>query len=132
MPFMLDTNICIYTIKRKPLCVLEKLNSLMPSNVCISSITLAELEYGVTKSSAPEKNRQALNAFLAPMNIVPFDHQAACHYGKIRTDLEKKGIMIGGMDLLIASHVMSLSNTLVTNNIREFKRIPNLHFENWV
>ena len=131
MHFMLDTNICIYTIKKKPLRVLEKLNSLIPSDTCISSITLAELEYGVSKSRKPEKNRHALSAFLAPIEIVPFNHQAAFHYGKIRTDLEKKGIMIGGMDLLIASHALSLSLTLVTNNIREFKRIPNVHLENW-
>jgi len=131
MHFILDTNICIYIIKKKPLKALEKLNALRTAEVGISSITLAELEYGVSKSSRPDRNRNALSAFLAPMEILSFDHLAAFHYGEIRTYLEKKGIVIGGMDLLIASHAISLSVTLVTNNIREFKRIPNLHLENW-
>jgi len=132
MRFMLDTNICIYIIKRKPPQVLEKLRTLDIADVAISSITLAELEYGVAKSSLPEQNRDALSAFLVPLEIIPFDHRAAFHYGEIRTFLEDKGIVIGGMDVLIASHSMSLSVTLVTNNIRQFEEIPALHLENWV
>ena len=132
MRFMLDTNICIYIIKRKPPQVLEKLRTLDIADVAISSITLAELEYGVAKSSLPEQNRDALSAFLVPLEIMPFDHRAAFHYGEIRTFLEDKGIVIGGMDVLIASHAVSLSVTLVTNNIPQFEKIPALHLENWV
>jgi len=132
MRFMLDTNICIYIIKRKPPQVLEKLRTLDIADVAISSITLAELEYGVAKSSLPEQNRDALSAFLVPLEIIPFDHRAAFHYGEIRTFLENKAMVIGGLDILIASHSMSLSVTLVTNNIRQFEKIPALHLENWV
>ena len=132
MRFMLDTNICIYIIKKKPLKVLERLRTLNVTDVAISSITLSELEYGVAKSSQPEQNRDALSAFLVPLEIIPFDQRAAYHYGEIRTFLEKKGIVIGAMDMLIASHAVSLSVTLVTNNMREFKRIPELRLENWV
>lgn len=132
MRFMLDTNICIYIIKKKPLKVLERLRTLNVTDVAISSITLSELEYGVAKSSQPEQNRDALSAFLVPLEIIPFDQRAAYHYGEIRTFLEKKGIVIGAMDMLIASHAVSLSVTLVTNNLREFKRIPELRLENWV
>ena len=131
MRFMLDTNICIYLIKKKPIKVLSKLRRYAISDVCISSITLAELEYGVEKSSQPERNRDALNSFVAPLEIVPFDEVAASCYGGIRSELEKKGRTIGSMDLLIAAHAKALSFTLVSNNIREFRRIPKLILENW-
>ncbi len=132
MRFMLDTNMCIYIIKRKPSQVLKKLEGIEISDVAISSITLAELEYGVVKSSRPEQNRDALSGFLSPLEILPFDDRAAFHYGKIRTYLESNGQVIGAMDMLIASHAISLSLVLVTNNIREFERIPELQRENWV
>ena len=129
---MLDTNICIYIIRKKPVEVLERITELSFADIGISSITLAELEYGVAKSSRPQQNRLALNAFLAPIEIAPFDARAAAHYGEIRCLLEKKGKVIGAMDMLIASHAGSMPVTLVTNNIREFKRIPDLQIENWV
>lgn len=132
MRFMLDTNICIYIIQRKPPQVLSRLRTLDISDVAISSITLSELEYGVAKSSRPEQNRDALSAFLVPLEVVSFDQAAAFHYGEIRAFLERKGITIGAMDMLIASHARSLPVTLVTNNIREFSRIPGLQLENWV
>ena len=131
MRYLLDTNICIYAIKKKPAKVLERLTSLDPKEVGVSSITVAELEYGVEKSSNPQKNREALINFLAPLTILPFNDKAACHYGDIRAYLEKKGIPIGCMDLLIAAHARSLSLTLVTNNEREFSRVPGLLIENW-
>ena len=131
MRLMLDTNICIYIIKKKPRKVIERLRKHALSDVTISAVTLAELEFGVTKSSRPEKNRRALYGFLAPVEIVPFDHRAAFHYGEIRTFLERKGIPIGAMDQLIAAHARGLSLTLVTNNVREFRRIPDLLLENW-
>lgn len=132
MQFMLDTNICIYIIKKKPIDVLKRLQQIAISEIGISSITLSELEYGIQKSKMPEKNAEALKGFLSPLEIVPFDSLAAIHYSEIRAYLEKKGIVIGAMDLLIASHSRSLSSTLVTNNIHEFERIPDLKLENWI
>ncbi len=129
---MLDTNICIYIIKRKPAKVLEHLKGLSISEIAVSSITLSELEYGVAKSSRPEQNRQALSQFLSPFDILPYDDRAAVHYGDIRSHLEKKGKIIGAMDMLIAAHARSLGLTIVTNNTREFKRILHLNVENWV
>jgi len=130
--YLLDTNICIYIIKKRPPEVLERLVSLDPEEVGVSSITVAELEYGVAKSSRPRQNREALLNFLAPLQILAFDDQAAQHYGKIRAYLERKGQTIGAMDLLIAAHARSLSLTLVTNNEKEFSRVPGLTVENWV
>ena len=132
MRYMLDTNICVYLIKKKPLRVLEKLKKLAVSDVAISAVTLAELEYGVAKSDRPEQNSESLNAFVAPLEIISFDDRAACRYGEIRAFLERQGKVIGGMDMLIAAHASSLALTLVTNNIREFERIPGLELENWV
>jgi tRNA(fMet)-specific endonuclease VapC len=132
MRFMLDTNTCIYIIKKKPPQVAERVRLLKPFEIGISSVTLAELEYGVAKSSRPEENREALSGFLAPLEIVPFDDFAASHYGEIRAGLEKTGLRIGAMDLLIAAHAISLDVALVTNSLREFERVPGLKVENWV
>ncbi len=131
MRYLLDTNICIYIIKRKPPEVLERLTSLDPQEVGVSSITVAELEYGVAKSSRPRQNRDALINFLAPLQILAFDDGAARHYGDIRVHLEKAGEPIGAMDLLIAAYARSRSLTLVTNNEKEFSRVPGLVVENW-
>ncbi len=131
MQFMLDTNICIYLIKRKPPEVLKRLRTLPLGEAGISVITLAELTYGIAKSSQPEKNQDALSGFLAPMEIAPFDNLAAFHYGEIRAYLERHGKPIGSLDLLIAAHARSLNMTLITNNLREFKRIPGLQVDNW-
>ena len=131
MKFILDTNICIYIIKKKPAQVFEKFKGLPLGSVGISSITLAELEYGVKKSSQPEKNQIALKQFLIPLEILDFDTNAAAEYGKIRTDLERNGTPIGPLDTLIAAHVKSLELILVTNNEKEFKRVAGLQIENW-
>ncbi len=112
MRFLLDTNICIYIIKQKPPKVFEKFQTLNPSDVGVSSITVAELEYGAYKSQRREQNRAALNQFLIPLEILPFDERATQTYGKIRAELERKGIVIGSMDMLIASQAMSLGLTL--------------------
>jgi tRNA(fMet)-specific endonuclease VapC len=130
--YILDTNICIYIIKKKPLHVFEKFNSLPLGSVGISAITMAELQYGVHKSQLPEKNQKALNSFLLPLEIVPFEDNAAIEYGKIRSSLEKSGVPIGSLDILIGAHAKSLNAILVTNNIREFKRIEGLKIENWI
>ena len=129
---MLDTNICIYIIKNRPAEVRRKMKGFRPSELVVSTVTVCELEYGASKSSNPEKNRQTLIKFLAPFEVSSFDEQAAFHYGDIRAHLEKGGQPIGAMDLLIAAHARSMSLTLVTNNLREFDRIPGLRTENWV
>ncbi|NJM63730.1 MAG: type II toxin-antitoxin system VapC family toxin [Oscillatoriales cyanobacterium RU_3_3] len=131
MKFLLDTNICIYIIKRQPPQVLDKFRTLDISEVGISSITVAELEYGAYKSQQTDRNRLAFNQFLMPLEIVPFDERATQNYGQLRSQLERQGIVIGSMDMLIASQALSLGLILVTNNVKEFSRIPNLVIENW-
>lgn len=132
MKFLLDTNICIYIIKQKPLEVLHKFNTYQVGDIGISSITVAELEFGVQKSQYPAKDQQALTQFLLPLEIVNFDHAAATIYGDIQARLEKQGTPIGSLDTLIAAHALSLQVILLTNNIKEFSRVPNLKSENWV
>lgn len=132
MRYMLDTNICIYAIKHKPEEVFEKLKEHDPSEICISSITYAELVHGVEKSTAVHKNRIALTLLLAYIEILLFDTNAAESYGKIRAELEKKGKPIGTLDMMIAGHAKSLGYTVVTNNTKEFGRIKDLKLENWV
>ena len=132
MRFMLDTNICIYMIKGKPPQILSRLKGFNLGDLSVSSITLSELEYGVAKSSKPQQNRDALDAFPAPLEILPFNGEAAHRYGQIRAYLEKEGKLIGAMDMLIAAHALSASITLVTNNTKEFGRIPGLRLENWL
>jgi tRNA(fMet)-specific endonuclease VapC len=132
MNFLLDTNICIYIIKKKPSEVLQKFQSLRSETVAVSSITVAELKYGIYKSQFPEKNQTALNQFLYPLQIIKFNESAADYYGEIRADLEKRGQVIGAMDMLIAAHALSLDIILVTNNSKEFSRIPHLKIENWL
>jgi len=129
---MLDTNICIYIIKRKPSDIINKFKRFNISDLCISSITAAELHYGVNKSQHIEKNRDALAMFLSPLEIIPFDEPASYEYGLIRAELEKNGNVIGSMDLMIAAHAKSINATIVTNNEKEFIRVPNLNVENWV
>lgn len=132
MKFLLDTNICIYLIKQKPPEVLQKFNSYQIGDIGISSITVAELKFGVQKSQFPNKNNQALEKFLLPLQIVDFDRAAADTYGVIRAMLEKQGTPIGSLDTLIAAHALSLEVILITNNEKEFSRVPNLKLDNWV
>ena len=132
MKVLLDTNICIYIIKRKPLEVLQKFEAYEVGDIGISSITVAELKFGVQKSQSVEKNQQALMQFLLPLTIAKFDTAAANVYGEIRATLEKQGTPIGSLDTLIAAHALSLDLTLITNNIKEFDRVPNLKLKNWV
>ena len=132
MTYMLDTNICIYIMKNKPAQVLQRFRSEIDNGICISSITLAELEYGMQHSSNPIRNEQALLHFLIPIEILPFDAAAASEYGALRTYLQGLGTPIGPLDMLIAAHARSEHMTLVTNNVREFIRVPELVVENWV
>lgn len=132
MRYMLDTNICIYSIKHKPESVFRRLQEHDPSEICISSVTYAELVHGVEKSQAVEKNRLALALLLANIEILDFDTLAAEAYGKIRADLEKGGTSIGPLDMMIAGHAKSLDYCIVTNNTKEFSRVRGLKLENWV
>lgn len=131
MTYMLDTNICIYVMKNKPEKVLQRFREELDGGLCISSITLAELEYGMKHSSNPAKNEQALLRFLAPLSILPFGAAAASEYGALRTHLQNKGTPIGPLDMLIAGHALAEGLALVTNNVREFERVPDLRLENW-
>lgn len=131
MTYMLDTNICIYVMKKKPENVLRRFREELDGGICISSITLAELEYGMKHSSDPVKNEQALLRFLAPLSVLPFGAAAASEYGDIRAYLQSRGTPIGPLDMLIAAHARVEGMTLVTNNMREFERVPELDLENW-
>lgn len=131
MKLLLDTNICIYIIKQKPASVLQRFLEYQIGDIGISSITLAELRYGVAKSAYREKNSKALNEFIIPLEVVSYDESAAQAYGVIRASQEKAGTPIGAMDMLIAAHAVSLGIPLVTNNSREFFRIPNLILIDW-
>ncbi|RLB70112.1 MAG: VapC toxin family PIN domain ribonuclease [Deltaproteobacteria bacterium] len=132
MKYMLDTNICIYIIKKKPAHVIERFRQTPISQIGISSITLSELEYGVAKSSKPDQNQFALAQFLAPLEISSYGDEAAQQYGMLRALLGKQGTPIGSLDMLIAAHGLSINCILVTNNEKEFNRVPNLKIDNWV
>lgn len=131
MKYMLDTNICIYTIKHKPPEVIKAFLCHEPDDMCISSITYGELMHGVEKSQAVERNRAAITLFLSAISILSFDSDAAEEYGAVRADLERKGTPIGPMDMLIAGHARSRGLILVTNNTREFFRVNELEVEDW-
>jgi tRNA(fMet)-specific endonuclease VapC len=129
--YLLDTNICIYIIKRKPQAVLTRLQRVRLPEVAISAITLSELQYGVSKSARPEQNRLALALFLAPIEVLGYDDRAAARYGDLRAELERAGQPLGSLDMLIAAHALAVDRTLVTNNEAEFRRVPALSVENW-
>jgi tRNA(fMet)-specific endonuclease VapC len=131
MRYMLDTNICIYLIKQKPEKVLRQFKAHSVGEIGISSITLAELRYGVERSQQVQKNRQALEEFILPLEIAAFDEAAADVYGNMRAGLEQAGTPVGSMDMLIGALALSLGVTLVTNNLREFKKIKNLKVVDW-
>jgi tRNA(fMet)-specific endonuclease VapC len=132
MRYLLDTNICIYVIKRRPPQVLARFQRCALGDIGLSTVTLAELQYGVAKSAFPERNQQALDTFTLPLEVVPFDALAALAYGPNRRALALQRGPNGAMDLLIAAHARSLGVTLVTNNPREFGRVEGLQIETWV
>lgn len=131
LKYMLDTNIVIYVIKRRPVEVLEVFNA-HAGQMCISSITLAELLHGVEKSSMITKNLRKVEDFVSRLEVLPYENTAASHYGDIRTNLEKKGTVIGVNDLHIAAHARCEGLILVSNNVREFERVEGLRLENWI
>jgi len=129
--FMLDTAICSYLMKRSNQAVLDRAVSVPLSEICTSSIVRSELEFGVAVSPKPEKDRAALDGLLLGVAALDYPSEAAAEYGRIRAFLESHGTPIGANDMLIAAHALSLRMTLVTNNIREFQRVPGLKIENW-
>lgn len=128
---LLDTNICVYIINAKPPAVLQRFRQYRLGEIGLCSVVAAELAYGVAKSGSL-RNRQALEMFLAPLTILPFDEPALWTYGELRSQLERQGTPIGSMDTLIAAHALSQHATLVTNNTAEFARVPGLLLDNWV
>jgi tRNA(fMet)-specific endonuclease VapC len=132
MRWMLDTNACIAIIRRRSERALRRLRGQTVGHVGISSVTLAELEFGAAKSERADEARTALSEFLLPLEIAAFDETAAVRYGRVRAGLERKGRPIGPLDTLIAAHALALGAILVTNNLREFRRVPELSVENWM
>ena len=131
MKYLIDTNICIYIMNNRPLNVIKKFKQFNPGEIGISTITVSELQYGVSKSTHRKENQHRLDEFIAPLEILAYNAIAARTYGDIRFQLEKRGKLIGPLDLLIAAHALSHSLVMVTNNDKEFKRIKNLEVENW-
>jgi tRNA(fMet)-specific endonuclease VapC len=128
---LLDTTICIHIINDRPAAVLERFRQYRMGEIGVCSVVAAELAYGVIKSGS-SRNRQALEMFLAPLIILPFDEAAIWAYGELRAELERQGTPIGSLDTMIAAHALSEKAPLVTNNTREFARVPGLQLENWV
>ncbi len=131
LQYMLDTNICIYVIKNYPAKLRERFNRLA-EQLSISSITLGELCYGAEKSARRLENLQAVEQFTARLEVLPFPPKAAAHYGQLRAELERLGKPIGPHDLLIGAHARAEGLVVVTNNAREFRRLPGLRIETWV
>ena len=128
---MLDTNICIYIINAKPPTVLKRFRDYRMGEVGVCTVVAAELAFGVAKSGSA-RNRHALELFLAPLTLMPFDEAAVWAYGTLRSELERQGKQIGALDTMIGAHALSQQATLVTNNTSEFARIPGLRLDNWV
>ena len=130
--YLIDTNICIYIMNKRPLEIILKFKQFDVGEIGVSTITVSELQYGVSKSKNHRLNKQRVEEFLSPLDILPYDELAASIYGDIRLELEKYGEPIGPLDLLIAAHGLSRNLVLITNNEKEFKRVKNLKVENWV
>lgn len=131
MKYLLDTNTCIYAMKRWS-AVIGRMQALSPDDVSISAVTLAELWFGARKSSRPERTRESVDTFLRPIAVLPFDRAAAEAYSEVRWTLERRGRPIGERDLMISAIARAGSLTVVTHNVREFRRVPNLNVEDWV
>lgn len=131
MKVLLDSDICIYMINNNPPGIRRHLGAFQPGEVGLSAITVAELRYGAAKSRSRTRNSTALDLFLLTLEIAEFDDAAAAAYGEIRSFLEKRGVPLGPLDMLIAAHALSLGTDLITNNIREFKRVPGLKVLKW-
>ncbi|MCU7923827.1 MAG: tRNA(fMet)-specific endonuclease VapC [Candidatus Thiodiazotropha sp. (ex Dulcina madagascariensis)] len=131
LKYMLDTNIVIYTIKNRPAEARESFKR-HEGQMCISTVTLGELIYGAERSSRPEDNLGVVEGMAARLEVVPFDSQDAIHFGQIRAELASAGTPIGPYDMMIAAHARARGLILVTNNAKEFERVPGLRLDNWV
>ena len=131
MKFMLDTNTCVDLIRKRDDRVLRRMLRLKPDGLCVSSVTLSELEYGAAKSADPGRNRLALAEFMTPLSVLPYDDAVAPVYGQVRANLERAGTPIGPLDTMIAAHALSLGLMVVTDNEREFRRVSGLKIQNW-
>lgn len=131
LKYLLDTNIVIYTLKNRPQKIREAFNC-HADQLCVSTVTLGELIYGAEKSQQPERNLAEVEGFAARLQVLPFDSDAAIHFGQIRAELARSGRPIGPYDLMIAGHARSRGLVLVSNNVREFQRVPGLRLENWI
>jgi len=129
--YLLDTDICSYLIRDRPPRVRQRMNAVPLAEQAISSVTYAELMYGVARSSKPAVNREVVRRFVLHVAVLPWDAAAAEHYGDLRSSLERTGTPIGSMDLMIAAHARSMGATVVTNNLRHFERVPGIAVENW-
>ena len=129
--YLIDTSICIYIMNKRPVNIIHKFKQFDVGEIGVSTITVSELQYGIAKSNNRKVNKQRLEEFLSPLELLPYDEIAANTYGDIRYQLETRGQPIGPLDLLIAAHALSLKLVLITNNEKEFKRIRNLKVENW-
>ncbi len=130
--YLIDTNICIYIMNKRPIEIIHKFKLFDVGEIGVSTITVSELQYGVSKSKNRRLNKQRIEEFLYPLEILPYDEIAASIYGDIRLQLEKCGEPIGPLDLLIAAHALSRNLVLISNNEKEFKRVKNLKVENWL
>jgi len=130
--WLLDTNTCIYFLNQVSERITRRFKQLSPSQIALSSITVAELYYGAEKSKAQLKNRQRVKQFVSAFEIVPFDEKACITYAGVRYELERSGTPIGPMDLLIASISLTHNFILVTNNSQEFKKVKGIKLENWI
>jgi tRNA(fMet)-specific endonuclease VapC len=131
LKYMLDTNICIFTMNNKPREVREAFNR-YHGQLCISTVTAMELIYGAERSASPEKNLAVVEGFTARLDVLAYNHEAAAHSGQLRAELQKIGKPIGPYDQMIAGHARSQGLILITNNLREFERVPGLRVEDWV
>ena len=130
--YLVDTNVCIYIINKRPIGIIHKFKLFAVGEIGVSTITVSELQYGVSNSKNRRLNKQRVDEFLSPLEILPYDEFAANIYGDIRLQLEKRGKSIGPLDMLIAAHALSRNLILISNNEKEFKRVKNLKVENWV
>lgn len=129
--YMLDTDICSYIMRERPIQVLKRFDTLKMDQFCLSIISYAEFVYGIQRSVNPEKHQSVVDQFITHVDLLPWDRSAAEHYGQIRVDLEAQGKTIGNMDMMIAAHSRSQGMVLVTNNEKHFQRVSDLNIENW-
>jgi tRNA(fMet)-specific endonuclease VapC len=130
--YLLDTNTCIYIINRRPQDIINKISLHSPSDIKVSAVSVAEMEYGASKSKYREKNRNALKNFLSSFEIIPFNYKDAEIYGIIRAELERQGKPIGPYDMQLAAQALQRNYIFVTNNTKEFQQLKSLKLENWI